>query len=288
MGSPAHVAFVELGPGRGTLMADALRAMRVAPGLREAVAVHLVETSPTLRARQRATLEASGAAPSWHDALAGVLEGPFVLVANEFLDALPVRQFERRGGRWRERVVGLAPGGGLALGLTPDPAPDRIVPASLREAPEGAVYERAPAREAVAAEIGGRLARAPGAALLIDYGYAGPALGDTFQAVAGHAFTNPFASPGEADLTSHVDFGAVAETARQAGAAAFGPLEQGAFLRALGVETRAAALARGKPPEVAAEIASALDRLTGEAGMGRLFKALALASPGLPAPPPFA
>jgi SAM-dependent MidA family methyltransferase len=280
MGAPREFALVELGPGRGTLMADALRAARVVPGFAEAARVHLVETSPALRAKQAETL--AGHEVSWHERLSDVPDAPTILLANEFLDALPMRQFERRGGAWRERVVGLAEGR-LALGLAPGPAE----PGAARgfgDAPEGAVVETSPARELAAAEIGARLARHGGAALLIDYGHAAPALGDTFQAVRAHRFADPFEAPGEADLTSHVDFHAVTAGARAAGAEVFGPVRQGDFLRALGIEARAERLARDRDVETAAGIAADLRRLTAPDQMGRLFLVLALAAPGLTPP----
>jgi SAM-dependent MidA family methyltransferase len=281
MGAPRDVALVELGPGRGTLMADALRAARVAPGLIEAARVHLVETSPALRAKQAEAL--AGQEVSWHDRFAEVPAGPSIVLANEFLDALPMRQFERREGAWRERVVGLGADGRLALGLAPGQAEPGAAP-GFDDAPEGAVFEVSPAREMAAAEIGGRLKRHGGAALLIDYGHARPGLGDTFQAVRAHRFADPLEAPGEADLTSHVDFHATAVAARAAGAHAFGPVGQGEFLRALGIDARAERLARGRDSETAARVMGELRRLAAPDEMGRLFLVLALAAPGLTPP----
>ncbi|MFC7333393.1 class I SAM-dependent methyltransferase [Rhodocista pekingensis] len=293
MGSPAGVALVELGPGRGTLMADALRATARVPGFHAALRLHLVETSPALRQRQAATLAALPAplAPVWHDRLETVPEGPLLLLANEFFDALPIRQFVRQEHRgrllWAERKVGLDADGGLAWVLDPA-AGDALVPPALRDAPPGSVVELSPASLAVAREIGGRLARAPGAALIVDYGHAGPAVGDTLQAVRRHRFADPLEAPGEADLTAHVDVAALAAELRAAGATAWGPVTQGALLSALGIGTRAATLKGLATPAQAADIDSALDRLLGEAGMGRLFKAVAATSPGLPTPAGFA
>lgn len=292
MGSPPAVALAELGPGRGTLMADALRATARVPGFHAAVRVHLVETSPALRQRQAAALAGLPAplAPTWHDSLAGVPEGPLLLLANEFFDALPVRQFVRQEHRgrllWGERKVGLDADGGLAWVLDPA-AGDALVPPALRDAPPGSVVELSPASLAVAREIGGRLARAPGAALVVDYGHAGPAVGDTLQAVRRHRFADPLEAPGEADLTAHVDFAALAAELRAAGAAAWGPVTQGDLLSALGIRARAAALKALATPAQAADIDAALDRLTGDSGMGRLFKAVAATAPGLPAPAGF-
>lgn len=285
MGQPDPVRLVELGPGRGTLMADALRATARVPGFHEAVRLHLVETSPVLRQRQAAAL--GKYAPASHDRLAEVSEGPLLLLANEFFDALPVRQFQKGPkGRWAERKVGLDDAGALAWKLDPT-AGDALVHPTLRGAPEGSVVEICPAGVAVAAEIGARLAAHPGAALFVDYGYSGPAVGDTVQALRHHAFVPVLETPGEADLTAHVDFTALGEAAARAGAVAYDPVPQGDFLVSLGIEQRAAALKRLATPTQAGDIDAALNRLVGDASMGRLFKVQALASPGLPAPAGF-
>lgn len=279
MGAPDPVRLVEFGPGRGTLAADALRAAAALPAFRAAITLHLVETSPALRARQRATLD--GVDVRWHDRVEDVPAGPAILLANEFLDALPVRQFEVRRGRVHERVVGLD-GDRFVIGLSPDPAPAAELPAFAAGAPEGAIIERAPEREAVVDVIARRIAGAGGAALLIDYGPRRGAPGDSFQALAGHAPVDPFAAPGTADLTSHVDFEALARVARAAGAEVFGPIGQGDFLNALGIGVRARRLAERDPGAPAA-----LHRLVAPEAMGTLFKVLVLAAPGGPAPPPF-
>ena len=279
MGAPAAVSLVELGPGRGTLMADALRAIAKVPALRAALAVHLVETSPALRTRQRATLP--GGAVIWHDRLEDVPEGPLLLLANEFLDALPVAQLVREPTGWHERQIGLDAQGRLAFGLSPVPVPDALVPPVLRASPPGTLVELSPERAAVAAEIARRVAAFGGAALVIDYGHTSPGPGDTLQAVKGHAFADPLAVPGEADLTAHVDFAALAAVARAKGAAVHGPTTQGAFLSALGIAIRAARL-KASAPEEAPAIDGAVHRLTAEAEMGQLFKVLAIAHPLLP------
>ena len=284
MGRPPRVSLVELGPGRGTLLADALRAARGVPGFRDAIRLHLVESNHTLRAAQRACLAC--ARPAWHDAFEAVPRGPLLVVANEFFDALPIRQFERVGAGWRERVVALDPASGslrFATAGAVQPAP--VIPAG---APAGAVVERAPAREALAAAIAGRVAADGGAALIVDYGHARPGLGDTLQAVRRHRPHPVLDAPGEADLTAHVDFPALARAAQARGARAFGPVAQGRFLQALGIEARAARLRRRANAGQAAAIDSALSRLTRAEGMGTLFKALALAHPALPPPPGFA
>ena len=286
MGSPETLRLVELGPGRGTLLADALRVMRRVPGLPGALDIHLVETSPALRDAQRAALQGCGVPLSWHGGVEDVPPGPAVVVANEFFDALPVRHYVRAAGGWRQRLVGLA-GDGLAFGLAPEPEPAIRV-----EAPEGAVIEVGLVAQGLAKGLAARLARHGGAALVVDYGYAKPAFAETLQAVRRHGFADPLAEPGEADLSAHVDFGGLRRAAESAGAAVHGPVPQGAFLRALGLDARAAALKTRATPEQAAAIAAAVDRLAGPGtagrpGMGDLFQALAITAPALPVPPGF-
>ena len=280
-GAPSPVRLVELGPGRGTLMADILRVAARVPDFSVALAVHLVETSPVLREKQAATLSRSGHAPHWHATLGDVPEGPLVLVANEFFDALPIRQFVRLDGMWRERAIGLDEAGRLAFGIGPgrlDRGP---------EAPEGAILEVSPARDALAAEIARRVVAFGGAALIIDYGHAETAPGDTLQAMRGHAFADPLAAPGEADLTAHVDFAALARRARAEGAAVHGPITQGEYLLALGLLERAGRLGADKSEAEQEALRAAVERLAGPAQMGTLFKVLAITRPGV-APPPFA
>jgi SAM-dependent MidA family methyltransferase len=280
MGAPKPLRLVELGPGRGTLMCDLLRAARVVPGFSDAAEVHLVETSPVLRERQREKLSAVGPI-AWHGGFAAIPSGPAIVIANEFLDALPARQFVKTERGWCERLIGFADGK-LVFGLAPEPA--ARLPAGGRV---GDVLELPGAALDVTREIARRVAVQGGAALVIDYGYCGPAFGDTLQAVKRHAFADPLAEPGEADLTIHVDFAAVAAAARASGAAVHGPVAQADFLRALGIKTRAKALARASTAQ-AADIDGALRRLTDEApgGMGG-FKALAIAHADLGALPGF-
>jgi SAM-dependent MidA family methyltransferase len=258
-------------------MADALRAAaEVARPFRRAARVHLVEASPRLREAQRARL--GDAVAAWHEGVASLPPGPVLLLANEFLDALPVRQFVRRGAAWRERWV--ADGAFLEL------PPGEDAPPLPPEAPEGAVLEVNEAARALAAALGARLAAQGGAALILDYGPAEGGFGDSLQAVRAHARADPLAEPGSADLTAHVDFAALAAAARAAGAAVHGPLPQGVFLQRLGLASRAAMLAAARPAQAAAQL-SAAHRLMAPEGMGRLFKALCLCHPGLPAPPGF-
>jgi len=277
MGSPENVRVVELGPGRGTLMNDALRAAKVVGDFHAALVVHLVEISPKLQQAQEQLLEGLGVPILWHSALAEVPSGPVIIIANEFIDALPVHQAVKRADGWHERVVEIAPSGELAIGIARDPLPhfEATLPRGLRQAPEGSVYEWR--SDAVALEIGRRV-RTDGAALIIDYGHAWYGLGETLQAVAGHSFTDPLRAPGEADLTAHVDFAALAQSAQIIGGRIHGPISQRDLLRGLGIDKRAAAL-KTRAPERAAEIDQALARLTatGPRGMGELFKALAIA-----------
>jgi NADH dehydrogenase [ubiquinone] 1 alpha subcomplex assembly factor 7 len=275
LGRPDPVLLVECGPGRGTLMAVALRGVsQSAPAFRAALRLHLVETSPTLRAAQARVLGEA----SWHDDIATLPEGPILLLANEFLDALPIRQFVRRGGAWMERHV--EDGGFAEL-----PAAD--APALPGDAPDGAVKEVSEPSLAFARALAARLAAQRGAALLVDYGPAAPAFGDTLQAVRAHETgLDPLAEPGSRDLTAHVDFPGLAAAARGSGATAFGPLPQGLLLQRLGLMTRAAMLAQARP-RLAGEILSGAERLVAAEGMGRLFKALALCDASLGAPPGF-
>lgn len=282
MGAPEPLLLVELGPGRGTLMADALRALSAAaPGLR--IAPHLVETSPVLRQVQERRLD--GADATWHMGLDSLPEGPAVIVANEFFDCLPVRQFIRAADGWHERMVGLGPDDSLSFGLSPEPVPDITA-----DAPVGAVVSvPGPALELVRA-VAKRLRAQGGVLLMFDYGHTRPGFGDTLQALAGHAFADPLAAPGEADLTCHVDFAALALAARDAGAAIHGPVDQGDFLVALGLRERAARLRLRANDTQAEAIDAALARLTDDnpEGMGRLFKVMAVTAldlgpvPGLP------
>jgi SAM-dependent MidA family methyltransferase len=288
MGRPDPLRLVELGPGRGTLMADLLRACRIAPAFAAAARIHLVEMSPVLAALQRRTLAGAADGIAWHERLDEVPEGPMILVANEFFDAIAIRQLQRRGGRWHERMVGLDVAGNLALGLAPDPVADDLVPAFALDAGEGAIAEIAPERCRLAAAIGARLAATPSVALIIDYGHPASAAGDTLQAVSGHRRADPLAHPGAADITSHVDFASLGNCLRQAGAAVYSVIDQAGFLAAMGLAARVAALERNQPPAIRAEIAAAAARLAAADRMGHLFKVLGAGHPGLPPPFPFA
>lgn len=280
MGSPAALRLIELGPGRGTLMADALRATRGIAGFRVALSVHLVETSPILRAHQQKMLAEAGVAISWHGAVEEVAAGPAIAIANEFVDALAISQFVKDRDGWHPRMVGLQDDH-LAFVVAPDPVP-RL---ALADAPAGALIEVR--QDAPVAALAQRIAANGGAALIIDYGHAQSGVGDTLQAVRQHKFADPLAAPGETDLTAQVDFAALAQTARHNGAHVHGPITQGVFLRRLGIEERAARLRQNATPPQAADIAAALTRLTAPDQMGDLFKVLAIAHPDLGTLPGF-
>jgi SAM-dependent MidA family methyltransferase len=273
MDRPAPIVLAELGPGRGTLMADALRAAgKVAPDFAAALRVHLVETSPRLRAAQEARIPDA----TWHDTAEALPDGPMILLANEFLDALPVRQFVRVEGGWAERHV--AAGAFVAI---PCDAPPGDADAEAAEINEGAL--------ALAGALGRRFAAAPGAALFLDYGpAAGTGTGDSLQALRDGRPADPLAEPGTADLTAHVDFAAFAAAATAAGATTHGPIGQGLFLSRLGLFERTERLARGRSPAESAALLAAARRLAEPVRMGSLFKALALTSADLPTPPGFA
>jgi len=284
-GAPAPVTLVELGPGRGTLMADLLRATRAAPGFRDAAKVVLVEASAPLRAAQAEAL--ADAAPAWAETADALPEdAPLLLVANEFLDALPIRQFVRDPGGWRERMVA-AEGARLTTGLAP-PAPIALLDHRLADTEPGEIVEVRPALAGVVGAVAGRVAAQGGCALFVDYG-GWRSRGDTLQAVSGHAAADPLEAPGAADLTAHVDFEAVAAAARATGAEAWGPEAQGVWLGRLGLARRAEALARGIAEAGARENhLAAFRRLTDPAEMGTVFKVMALTPPDAPAPPGFA
>jgi NADH dehydrogenase [ubiquinone] 1 alpha subcomplex assembly factor 7 len=283
LGRPAPFRLVELGPGRGTLLADALRATRAVASFHEGLRLHLVETSERLRQAQAARL--AGFAPSWHAGFREVPSGPLLLVANEFFDALPVHQLIATPHGWVERCVDLDAEGRLAFRSAEHPSP---LGADLPEAPPGTVAEVSPARSQLAKAIGRRLAADGGVALVIDYGaWAEGPTGDTLQATRAHAPCDPLDAPGTADLTTHVDFRALAASAGAGGASVYGPVPQGTFLTTLGIHLRTAKLIERATPEQQRALRAALFRLTDASAMGELFKVLVFAGPDAPAPPGF-
>jgi SAM-dependent MidA family methyltransferase len=272
-GCPKRPVLMELGPGRGTLMADMLRALKAVPDFLADLDVVLVEASPHLRDVQAATLKDSGAHVLWQHQFEAEAGRPLFLVANEFFDALPIRQYVKTPRGWCERMV-TATADELAFALAPMPAPTALIPESRAGAPDGGVYETAPAAIALAEAIAAHVEAHGGAALLVDYGYAGPGFGETLQAVADHRFVKPLANPGDADLSAHVDFTALGEAGLRGGSGVHGPIGQGALLDALGIAARAQSLA-ARNPESREALGAALARLTSPEAMGTLFKAMA-------------
>lgn len=292
MGCPSPVRWVEVGPGRGTLIRDALRAAAAVPAFLAAVDLHLVETSPALRDQQR---QAVGERPcQWHDTLAMVPAGPMILLANEFLDALPIEQWVRSPLGWHARCVEWVESR-QELAFTLAPALSAADEAALCDrwgepflsAPDGAIVELCPLGVEIAAALGQRLAEQGGAALLVDYGYAVSQSGDSLQALRHHRFHPALADLGLVDLTAHVDFARLASAAVAQGAQALGPVTQGRFLAGLGIEARAKALMKRATPQQASDIASGVHRLINPAEMGTLFKVITLCHPALPSPPGF-
>lgn len=280
LGAPKTFRLIECGPGRGTLMADALRAARRVPGFRDAARVHLVERSARLREMQRAALK--GELVTWHDDIEDVPVGVCIVLANEFLDALPVRQWEKTERVWIERAVALDNAGDLHF--THGTARDLDIPLAISaDAAPGAIFETSPASIGWTRSLAARLTDHGGAALVIDYGHTATAIGDTLQAVKAHRYHSALADPGAVDITAHVDFEAIATAAREMGAKVFGPVPQGAWLTRLGITVRAAQLAAGKDEAQAKTIQGAVNRLIAPDAMGLLFKVLAFTHPALAA-----
>jgi NADH dehydrogenase [ubiquinone] 1 alpha subcomplex assembly factor 7 len=279
MGAPDSVLLVELGPGRGTLMADALRATQRVPGFHDALQLHLVETSPVLRRMQQEKLAAYG--PQFHDTMARLPPGPMLVIANEFFDALPIAQFEYRAAQTHERKVALG-SDGTSLAFWREPTRDE----TMRGAHDGDIKE-ASIGYVMAHALARRIARTGGATLIIDYGYFPGAFGDTLQALRRHRPVSIFETPGEADLTAHVDFESLAKAASSGGTAVHGPVSQASFLVALGIAAREAVLLKNATAEQQSAIRSGCRRLIEPAEMGSSFKVLALTQKGGPMPAGF-
>ena len=284
VGSPSVFRLIELGPGRGTMMADALRALRVLPPLYQVLDIHLVEINPVLREKQKATL--SGARNvAWHHSIDEVPGGPAVILANEYFDVLPIHQVVKQATGWHERTVDIDGNGRFVFGVASEPTPrfEMLLPPLVRAAPVGAVFEWRPDAEIM--KLATRVRDHNGAALIIDYGHLRSDAGDTFQAIARHSYTDPLKDPGQADVTAHVDFQALVRAAEDVGARVHGPVTQGDFLRRLGIETRAVGLMAKATHEVSEDISGALKRLIGggRGGMGSMFKVLAISQPRLTA-----
>jgi SAM-dependent MidA family methyltransferase len=285
-GGPTPAHLIELGPGRGTLMSDMLRVARIAPDFLDSAHPCLVEMSPRLRDIQHETLASAAGNISWFESFTATPSGPAFIVANEFFDALPVRHYVKTLAGWRQRLIGLDQTGSLAFGLS-----ENIEPALTAPAREGSIIEVCPAGQRLMSDIAQRLVAEGGVMLLIDYGYTQTSLGDSLQAVSRHNYVDPLDSPGEADLTAHVDFAALARAARAQGAKVMGPVTQAQFLLQLGIERRAETLSRNATAEQTQDVMASLDRLIGardpQRHMGALFKVMAVAHPGMPDLPGF-
>ena len=289
-GCPKPFHLVELGPGRGSLMADMVRAIASNAQALEHLTLHLVEISPTLRAQQQSCLATINNKKKWHDSLETLPKEALFIIGNEFFDCLPIHQWVSHKGNWHERVIGLDDQDRLSFGLG---ALRSLEPSAMSgSAPDGAILERAPASEATMSEIASLLAAHGGAGLFFDYGYDQPALGDTFQAMRQHAYADPLASPGNHDLTAHVNFSALRRCALDEIAkhpastlTAARISTQGDFLLAMGLLQRAGQLGAGRSAETQASITTAVERLASPEQMGTLFKCLALMPAALPLPP---
>ena len=281
LGKPDPVALVELGPGRGTFISDFWRVARMVPKFAEAVSIYLVELSPVLRKQQKQRLQSLGGVNrvTWVRKFTEVPDIPFLLVANEFFDALPVHQFVRSRGRWRERLIDVDPDEDNKFCYVIGP----YTPTTSLVAPDvnvaGNSLEISPAGILLAETIGEKLCLVPGAALIVDFGQKSPSL--TFQAVMSHSTCDPLTNVGEADLSCAVDFAALGSAAIRAGASIHGPVSQGALLRSLGIEERARALMKDVDEDTARLVVQAKERLTGQSFMGQLFQALAISSQSL-------
>ncbi|MBX3570070.1 MAG: class I SAM-dependent methyltransferase [Rhizobiaceae bacterium] len=284
-GSPASPVIAEIGPGRGTLMKDVARTLaRIGPDLRNGASFHLIETSQKLAQAQAKTLEGSGGRFDWHSGVEDLPRGrPLFIVGNEIFDAIPMRQYVKTAQGWRERVVTLVAGERLAFGIGPGSIDPGLLPAGHANAPQGTVFEAAPARSALMQMIAERIAADGGCGLFFDYGHLEPGFGDTFQALHAHRPAHVLDNPGEADLTSHVDFHALAAVARAAGLSVR-LATQGEFLLRLGLLERAGRLGAAADDARRAVISGEVERLAGPEQMGALFKVLAVAPEGATLP----
>lgn len=281
-GAPGNAVIAEIGPGRGTMMSDMLRVVRrLAPALYETASVHLVETSERLREVQAKTLAGHQGKVHWHQDFDRLPPGFLLLAANELFDAIPIRQFVRTAQGFRERMVGLAADHSLTFAAGVAGLDSTLLPSPPETVAEGTIFEIAPARDAVMAALCERLRDGGGTAVIIDYGHVSTAYGDTLQAVRKHRYDPPLANPGEADLTSHVDFEQLARRAKAEGVQVNGLAHQGDFLVGLGLLERAAALGSGKDAATQDRIRDDVERLAGAGAgkMGELFKVLVVSSP---------
>lgn len=284
MGNPAKFTLLELGPGRGTLMSDALRVIQNVPGVADAKQLTLLETNDAFISAQRKLLLEHN--PQWIADISELpINQPLIVIANEFFDALPIRQYQKLNGKWHERAIGLKDDK-RTMGLAPTPFPSEHLPAEIRHAPDDAVWEAGFTGLKLMQDIASHIAKHGGALLAIDYGYTQTQTGDTFQAIENHQYADPLANPGKADLTAHVDFAALARAAQTAGASAHPLMTQSDFLRAMGIADRTKSLATANP-NLAKDIIGGAERLVSDKQMGTLFKALCVSAPDL-SPYPFA
>ncbi|WP_054310554.1 class I SAM-dependent methyltransferase [Mesorhizobium sp. 1M-11] len=277
VGSPMPVTLAEIGPGRGTLTKDMLRTLeRLDPAFVAGASIALIETSPRLREKQRDGLAGSAASVEWHETVASLPGAPLLIVGNELFDAVPIRQFVRTSDGWRERMVGLDENGELAFFAGAASLDPSLLPPDAESVPDGSIVEIAPARSALMQTIADQIAAHGGAGLFFDYGHLQPGVGDTLQALRSHEYEDVLASPGEADLTSHVDFSALATSARMAGLRA-DFTTQGSFLLGMGLLERAGRLGADADDATRERLSGEVERLAGPQAMGDLFKVLAVA-----------
>lgn len=289
MGNPKKINLVELGPGRGTLMADCVRAGAALEAFDDAIKMYLVETSPALREIQKTTLAPTMRMPAWRGSIDDVDDGPLIVIANEFFDALPIEQYEKTETGWHVRVIETDSKTG-ELVFAPGVSGKKLenesaIPPDIRNAPPGAIFEHCPVGEKIITSVSEKIKKSGGAALIIDYGHIERGIGDTFQGLKDHSYVEPLSTPGNADITAHVDFANLADVAENAGLSVFGPVPQGAFLLRLGLRERADKLILAASKEQIEEIETTHARLTEAEQMGTLFKAMVIASPGLGVPP---
>jgi SAM-dependent MidA family methyltransferase len=285
IGRPAPVAVGEIGPGRGTLMKDILRALsRLDPALTASASFAMIETSPRLTAIQQQTLAGTPATIGWHETVDTLPQLPLLIVGNELFDAVPIRQFIHAGASWRERMIGLDDSNGLRFFAGAGSVDPTLLPEDAGTAPQGAIVEISPARSALMAAIAERVARHGGAGLFLDYGHLQPGVGDTLQALRRHNHEDVLANPGEADLTAHVDFAALAAVIRAHGLDAH-LSTQGEFLVKMGLVERAGRLGANADQVTREKIAGDVERLAGPQAMGELFKVLAVLPGGIAVPP---
>ncbi|MDH5188256.1 MAG: SAM-dependent methyltransferase [Rhodospirillaceae bacterium] len=290
MGGPENINLVELGPGRGTLMADCTRAASALEAFEDALRITFVETSPVLREMQKKNLLSPEIRmPAWRDSFDEVNDGPLIVIANEFFDALPIDQYEKSTIGWHVRVIDWDDEAGALIYAPAEKGKklddESIIPPDLRNAPVGAIFEHSPMGEKIISSIAQRISKFGGAALIIDYGHIERGIGDTLQAIKNHSYFDALADPGNVDITAHVDFATLGDVAQKLGVNVMGPVPQGAFLARLGLRQRADRLMLNASAQQVEEIEEAYARLVEAEQMGTLFKVMCLASPGLGVPP---